>query len=160
MQILNTAQKYVYITSPYLIIDNTMTAALRMAAKSGVDVRIITPHIPDKWYVHPVTQYNYLELLEAGVKIYEYTPGFIHSKLFVSDDKIATVGTVNMDYRSFVFHFECGVWICDNGTVLDIKDEFERTVALSQEIKIEDWKKRPILMRIKQSILHIFAPFM
>ena len=98
--------------------------------------------------------------MEAGVKIYEYTPGFIHSKLFVSDDKIATVGTVNMDYRSFVFHFECGVWICDNGTVLDIKDEFERTVALSQEIKIEDWKKRPILMRIKQSILHIFAPFM
>ena len=160
MQILNTAQKYVYITSPYLIIDNTMTAALRMAAKSGVDVRIITPHIPDKWYVHPVTQYNYLELLEAGVKIYEYTPGFIHSKLFVSDDKIATVGTVNMDYRSFVFHFECGVWICDNRTVLDIKEEFQKTVALSQEIKTEDWKKRPISMRIKQSILHIFAPFM
>ena len=160
MQILNTAQKYVYITSPYLIIDNTMISILRMAAKSGIDVRIVTPHIPDKWYVHPVTQYNYLELLEAGVRIYEYTPGFIHSKLFVSDDKIATVGTVNMDYRSFVFHFECGAWICDNDTVLDIKKEFESVLAKSEEIKIDEWKKRPARMRFKQAILHIFAPFM
>ncbi len=160
MQILNTAQKYVYITSPYLIIDNTMTSILRMAAKSGIDVRIVTPHIPDKWYVHPVTQYNYLELLEAGVRIYEYTPGFIHSKLFVSDDKIATVGTVNMDYRSFIFHFECGAWICDNNTVLDIKSQFEDIISESQEIKIEEWKKRPLSMRFKQAILHIFAPFM
>lgn len=160
MQILNTAQKYVYIASPYLIIDNTMTSILRMAAKSGIDVRIVTPHIPDKWYVHPVTQYNYLELLEAGVRIYEYTPGFIHSKLFVSDDKIATVGTVNMDYRSFIFHFECGAWICDNNTVLDIKNQFEDIISKSQEIKIEEWKKRPLSMRLKQAILHIFAPFM
>lgn len=160
MQILNTAQKYVYITSPYLIIDNTMTSILRMAAKSGIDVRIVTPHIPDKWYVHPVTQYNYLELLEAGVRIYEYTPGFIHSKLFVSDDKIATVGTVNMDYRSFVFHFECGAWICDNDTVLDIKAQFEDIISKSQEIRIDEWKKRPLAMRLKQAILHIFAPFM
>ena len=160
MQILNNAQKYVYITSPYLIIDNTMISTLRMAAKSGIDVRIVTPYIPDKWYVHPVTQYNYLELLDAGVRIYEYTPGFIHSKLFVSDDKIATVGTVNMDYRSFIFHFECGVWICDNNTVLDIKREFESVLPKSKEIKIEEWKKRPVLMRFKQAILHIFAPFM
>ena len=160
MQIINTAQKYVYITSPYLIIDNTMISILRMAAKSGIDVRIVTPHIPDKWYVHPVTRYNYLELLEAGVRIYEYTPGFIHSKLFVSDDKIATVGTVNMDYRSFVFHFECGAWICDNSTVLDIKKEFEQVLSKSEEIKIEEWKKRPVGMRLKQAILHIFAPFM
>lgn len=160
MQILNTAQKYVYITSPYLIIDNTMTSILRMAAKSGIDVRIVTPHIPDKWYVHPVTQYNYLELLEAGVRIYEYTPGFIHSKLFVSDDKIATVGTVNMDYRSFVFHFECGAWICDNDTVLDIKAQFEDIISKSQEIRIDEWRKRPLAMRLKQAILHIFAPFM
>jgi len=160
MQILSTAQKYVYIATPYLIIDNTMKNIIHMAAKSGIDVRIIVPHIPDKWYVHPATQYNYLELLEAGVKIYEYTPGFIHSKLFVSDDKVATVGTVNMDYRSFVFHFECGAWICDNSTVLDIKDHFEETITKCKEIKIEEWKKRPIKDRIKQEILHIFAPFM
>lgn len=160
MQILSTAQKYVYITSPYLIIDNTMISVLRMAAKAGVDVRIITPSIPDKWYVHPVTQYNYLELLEAGVKIYEYTPGFIHSKMFVSDDKVATVGTVNMDYRSFIFHFECGVWVADNDTVLNVRDQFHELVAQSREIKIEEWKKRPLRYRMKQAILHIFAPFM
>ena len=157
---LSTAQKYVYITSPYLIIDNTMITVIQMAAKSGIDIRIITPHIPDKWYVHPVTQYNYLELLEAGVRIYEYTPGFIHSKLFVSDDKVATVGTVNMDYRSFIFHFECGAWICDNSTVLDIKQQFEELLKVSREIKISEWRRRPVLMKLKQAILHIFAPFM
>lgn len=160
MQILNTAQKYVYIATPYLIIDNAMKSMLCMAAKSGVDIRIVTPHIPDKWYVHPVTQYNYLELLEAGVKIYEYTPGFIHSKLFVSDDKIATVSTVNMDYRSFVFHFECGAWIRNDTTVIDIRDHFKSIFDECEEIKLETWKKRPIKSRLKQSILHIFAPFM
>lgn len=160
MQILNTAQKYVYIATPYLIIDNAMKSTIRMAAKSGIDIRIITPHIPDKWYVHPVTRYNYLELLEAGVRIFEYTPGFIHSKLFVSDDKIATVGSINMDYRSFVFHFECGAWICDNSTVLDIKDHFDEIFKSCEEIKIEEWKKRPVWERLKQAVLHIFAPFM
>ena len=160
MQILNTAQRYVYIISPYLIIDNTMISALKMAAKSGIEIKIITPNIPDKWYVHPVTQYNYLELLEAGIKIYEYLPGFIHSKIFVSDDRVATIGTINMDYRSFVFHFECGTWICDNKTVGDIKTHFEEILKDSKEIKIEEWKERPILLKLKQFILHVFAPFM
>ncbi|MBQ6826034.1 MAG: cardiolipin synthase [Clostridia bacterium] len=160
MQILNTAKKYVYIVTPYLIIDNNMKNTLCMAAKSGIDIRIITPHIPDKWYVHPVTQYNYLELLEEGVRIYEYTPGFIHSKLFVSDDKVATVGSVNMDYRSFVFHFECGAWLCDNNTVLDIKEHFCEVLNKCEEIKIDEWKKRPLKVRFKQAVLHIFAPFM
>ena len=160
MQILNTAQKYVYIATPYLLIDNSMKAILHMAAKSGIDVRIVTPHIPDKWYVHPATQYNYLELLEAGVRIYEFTPGFIHSKLFVSDDKVATVGSVNMDYRSFVFHFECGVWVCDSNTVYDIKSHFEEIFKKSQEITLEFWKKRSFFDKIKQAILHVFAPFM
>ena len=160
MQILNTAQKYVYIASPYLIIDNTMKNALIMASKSGIDIKIVTPHIPDKWYVHPITQYNYYELLEAGIKIYEYTPGFIHSKLFVSDDKIATVGTVNMDYRSFVFHFECGAWICNNETVLDIRNHFLDIFAQSKEITVKYWNNRSIKERLKQAVLHIFAPFM
>ncbi|MBO5321032.1 MAG: cardiolipin synthase [Clostridia bacterium] len=159
-QILNTAQKYVYITTPYLIIDNAMKNNLMMAAKSGVDVRIITPHIPDKWYVHNVTQYNYLELLESGVKIYEYTDGFIHSKLFVSDDAVATVGTVNMDYRSFVFQFECGVWICNSETVTDIKCDILNIIKRSEEINIDLWKKRPLKQRFLQAILHLFAPFM
>ncbi|MBQ8203446.1 MAG: cardiolipin synthase [Clostridia bacterium] len=160
MQMLNTAQRYVYIATPYLIIDDTMIDMLKMAANSGVDVRILTPHIPDKWYVHPVTQYNYLELLEAGVKIYEYTPGFIHSKIFVSDDRVATVGTVNMDYRSFVMHFECGVWFSDNNTVMDIKSHFNEMLKVSQEIEYEKWRKSPWYQRLKRAILHIFSPFM
>ncbi len=160
MQILNTAQRYVYIATPYLIIDSSMTDALNLAAKSGVDVRIITPHIPDKWYVHPVTQYNYLELLEAGVKIYEYTPGFIHSKFFVSDDSVATVGTVNMDYRSFVLHFECGAWMCGNEAVGDIKSHFLSLLDESEEITLEKWRKTPWYTKLKRAILHIFAPFM
>ncbi len=160
MQILNSAQRYVYIASPYLIIDDTMISVLQMAAKSGVDVRIVTPHIPDKKYVHPVTQYNYLELLEAGVKIYEYLPGFIHSKLFVSDDKVATVGTINMDYRSFVFHFECGVWINDNKTVSDIRNHFEEIFTSCKEITLDEWSRRPLKRRFIEIILHLFSPFM
>lgn len=160
MQILNSAQKYVYITTPYLIIDSAMITTLRHAAESGIDVKIITPHTPDKWYVHPVTQYNYLELLEAGVKIYEYTPGFIHSKLFVSDDTVATIGTVNMDYRSFMLHFECGLWMSSPKTAKEIKNHFNEMLEVSKEIKLEEWKKRGVFNKLKQAVLHIFAPFM
>lgn len=160
MQILNSAQRYVYIATPYLIIDNSMKECLCLAAKSGIDVRILTPHIPDKWYVHPVTQYNYYDLLKSGVKIYEYTPGFIHSKFFVSDDRIATVGTVNMDYRSFIMHFECGVWMCDNKTVYDIKDHFSSLLLRSEEITLQKMKKSPFFVKLKRAILHLFAPFM
>lgn len=160
MQIINSAQRYVYIATPYLIIDNSMKECLSLAAKSGIDVRIITPHIPDKWYVHPVTQYNYYDLLEAGVKIYEYTPGFIHSKFFVSDDSVATVGTVNMDYRSFIMHFECGVWMCGNKTVYNIKDHFNRLLLHCEEITLKKMKKSSVFTRLKRAILHLFAPFM
>lgn len=160
MQILNSAQRYVYIMTPYLIIDDMMTSSLCMAAKSGIEVCIVTPHIPDKWYVHNVTQYHYLDLLKSGVKIYEYTPGFIHSKVFLSDDRIATVGSVNMDYRSFVFHFECGVWIDDKKTALDIKQHFREVLAVSKKIDLKKWQKRSVFIRIKQALLHIFGPFM
>ena len=160
MQIINSAQRYVYITTPYLIIDNSMKECLRLAAKSGIDVKIITPHIPDKWYVHPVTQYNYYDLLEAGVKIYEYTPGFVHSKFFVSDDSVATVGTVNMDYRSFVMHFECGVWMSDNKTVLDIKEHFNTLLLQCEEITLSKMKQSSVFVKLKRVVLHLFAPFM
>lgn len=159
-QILGTAKDYVYIASPYLILDNTMTAALTSAAKAGVDIRIITPKIRDKWYVHPVTQFNYQELLESGVRIFEYTPGFIHSKLFVSDDSVATCGTINMDYRSFYFHFECGVWMCSTDTVEEIKEHFLEMQAESEEITLQKWSKRPFKLRFKQALLNVFAPFM
>ena len=160
MQMLNTSQKYVYIATPYLIVDNAMIRALTLAAESGIDVRIITPHVPDKKYVHPVTQHCYDELLSAGVRIFEYSPGFIHSKLFVSDDRVATVGTINMDYRSFFFHFECGVWMCGTDAVGDIKTHFLQMQNESEEIELKKWRKRPLLTKIKQSVLYLFAPFM
>ncbi len=160
MQILGTAERYVYLSTPYLILDNTMISALRMAVKSGVDVRILTPHIPDKWYVHPVTQYNYLELLEAGVRIYEYSPGFIHAKFFVADDRVATVGTVNMDYRSFLLHFECGVWLCDNRAVLSVRDHFCTLLEDSRQITLSSWKKSSVFKRLLRAVLHLFSPFM
>lgn len=160
LQIINSASNYVYIASPYLILDPLLTEAITHAAKSGVDVRIICPKVWDKWYVHPVTQYNYKPLLSAGVKIYEYTPGFIHSKFIVADDKYATIGTFNMDYRSFFFHFECGVFLCRGKTISDIKRHFLETVEKSEEILVKLWDKRPIMLKIKQFILHLFAPFM
>ncbi|MBR5472948.1 MAG: cardiolipin synthase [Clostridia bacterium] len=160
MQILNSAQRYVYIVTPYLIIDSSMKECLRLAAQSGIDVKIITPHIPDKWYVHPVTQYNYYDLLEAGVRIYEYTPGFIHSKFFVSDDAVATVGTVNMDYRSFITHFECGVWMCNNETVYEIKEHFNTLLLQCEEMTLKKMKQSSLFVRLKRAILHLFAPFM
>ncbi len=160
LQMINSARSYLYIASPYLILDSTLSEALTRCAKSGVDVRIITPKKWDKWYVHPVTQSYYQELLDAGVKIFEYTPGFIHSKLFIADDRFATVGTVNMDYRSFYFHFEMGVWLCETETVMDVKKNILNTLAVSEEINSKEWKKRPLKLKIKQMILRLFAPFM
>ncbi len=160
MQILHTARDYVYITTPYLILDDNMEISLKQAALSGVDVRIITPKIRDKWYVHPVTRSYYKCLLEAGVRIYEYTPGFIHSKLFVSDDEVATVGSVNVDYRSFYFHFECGAWLCGNGAVADVKGHVERLFEQSEELTLRDVRSWKLCERVKQSVLRLFAPFM
>ena len=160
LQMINNARRYVYITTPYLVINNNMMEALCRASLSGVDVRILTPKKWDKWYVHPVTQYHYQDLLKAGVKIYEYTPGFVHSKLFAVDDRFATVGTVNMDYRSFFFHFECGVLISNCETVNNIKDSILENLKESEQIILESWLKRGFLKKAKQFILHLFAPFM
>lgn len=160
MQILNTAQHYVYIVTPYLVLNNEMITVLCLASNAGIDVRIITPSVWDKWYVHPVTQYNYEKLLKNGVRIYEYTPGFVHSKIFISDDKVATIGTVNMDYRSLYFHFECGTWLDSVNAVLNIRDDVLSIMASSEEILLENWVKRPIIQKFKQSLLHLFAPFL
>lgn len=160
LKMIENATDYVYITTPYLILDHEMETALILAARSGVDVRIITPKIRDKWYVHPVTQSFYQPLLDAGVRIYEYTPGFIHSKIFVSDDTVATVGTVNMDFRSFYYHFECGVWMCDCPAIDDIKEDVLSISVKSEEIDRELWKKRPLKLKLKQAFLRLFAPLM
>lgn len=160
MQILNTAHRYVYIATPYLILDSNMTAALVMAARSGIDVKICTPFIPDKNYVHPASQFHYAELLDAGVRIFEYKPGFMHSKLFICDDMLATSGSVNMDYRSFVFHFECGVWFTNSETIAEMKAHFNKICDESYEIKSIEWNKRGIFRKSKEWFLHLFSPLM
>ena len=136
--ILNHAKKYVHIMTPYLILDNEMLDTLTRAAKSGIEVCIIMPHIPDKWYVHLITQSTYPSLVQAGVKIYEYTPGFVHGKSFVVDDKMAIVGTVNMDYRSYYLHYECGVWFYRSKVVMDVKRDYLETLSNSHQVTLEE----------------------
>ena len=157
MQIIHKAKQYIYIQTPYLIVDDSMLSALTLAAKSGVDVRIITPHHWDKWIVHMTTRAFYRPLLEAGVKIYEYTPGFLHAKTFVCDDCIATVGTVNLDYRSLYLHFECGVWMYGNRAVTQVKEDVLHTLTLSQPMQTTALRGG-VLTRIFQEILHVVAP--
>lgn len=159
LQIINRAKKYVYINTPYLIIDDSMLSALVLAAKSGVDVRIVTPHIWDKRLVHMTTRSYYRELIAAGVKIYEYTNGFIHSKTFVSDDCIATVGTTNMDYRSLYLHFECGVVFYGGNAVFEVKEDFIRTLESCQQITAEECKVN-FFLELTQDFLRLIAPLM
>ena len=160
LNIINKAKDYVYISTPYLIIDNELVTALSLAAKSGVDVRIVTPFIEDKWYAHMVTRAYYAQLIKAGVKIYEYTPGFIHSKTFVADDEVAVVGTINMDYRSLYLHFECGVFLYKTKSVFEIKEDYLKILEVSKNITIEDTKKVKWSNRFIRAILRVFAPLM
>ena len=160
LNMISKAERYVYITTPYLIIDSEMTSALSNAAKAGVDVRIITPHMGDKWFVHAVTRSNYEALVETGVKIYEYTPGFIHAKTFVADDEYAVVGTINLDYRSLFLHFECGAWLWRTKTVRDIREDFEKTLGMCEEITLAKCRAVKWYRRFGRSILRVFAPLM
>lgn len=142
-----------------MIINDELKNALCLAVQRGVDVRIITPGIPDKKLVYKVTRSYYEILINEGVKIYEYTPGFIHAKNFVCDDKVATVGTINLDYRSLYLHFECGVYIYWTSAIKDIKNDFLKTITLSKEITQDD------VMHGKfrgwtEAILRVFAPLL
>ena len=159
MQIINNAKHYVYIETPYFIIDDSMLSAIILAAKSGVDIRIITPAVPDKKLVHMTTRSYYDALIKAGVRVYEYTPGFVHSKLVVSDDDTATVGTANFDFRSLYLHYECGELIFNSSAVEAIKQDFLNALPLCREIKKED-TKRNIFVRFGQSVLRIIAPLL
>mgnify|MGYP002520753336 FL=1 len=158
LQIINNAKRYIWITTPYLILDESMENALVIAAKSGLDVRIITPHYPDKKSVFEVTRANYEKLLKNGVKIFEFTPGFIHSKNFIADDEIAVVGTTNLDYRSFYLHFELSVLFFRSSIVKELKENFERTLLLSEEIKSGDEGRLPLYRRILRRVMSIFSP--
>ena len=158
--LLNHAKKYVHIMTPYLILDNEMVTNLTYTAKCGIEVIIIMPHIPDKWYAFAVAQTYYEELISAGVQIYEYTPGFVHAKVFVSDNDTATVGTINLDYRSLYHHFECGTFIYNNPVVWEIERDFQNTLKACQKITMLDVKARRIGMKMVGRVLRLIAPLM
>lgn len=158
LQMISKAKRYLYITTPYLAIDETITSALCIAARTGVDVRIMTPHIPDKKGVFAVTQSNYPVLLEAGARIFEFTPGFVHTKTMVADDLYASVGSCNLDYRSFYLQFENGVWLCGDPAVLSVRDDFLQTMEVCQEITLDDCRTLSFPRRIVQTVYRLFAP--
>lgn len=160
INMVGRAKQYLYINTPYLILDNEFITALQNAAKSGVDVRITTPHIPDKKMVFLLTRSHYEELLEAGVRIYEYTPGFIHTKTFVCDDEFGIIGTINLDYRSLFLHYECGVWLYGTKSIAQLKEDYVQTLKVCKEVTYDEIRNRPWYIRLMQAVLRVFAPMM
>lgn len=160
MNIIKNAKRYVYFTTPYLIISDEMSRELELAAKRGVDVRIITPGIPDKKMIYRVTRSYYAGLAKSGVRIYEYTPGFLHAKQCVSDDETATVGTINLDYRSLYLHFENGAFLYDCDAVRRVKKDFDDTLPLCEEVTGKYQSGRSAVLRVGQCILRLFSPLM
>ncbi len=160
LNMINKAERYLYITTPYLIITYEMVTALCNAAKTGVDVKIIMPHIPDKWYVHYVSWSFYDQLMKNGVEILEYEPGFMHGKNFVCDDQYAVVGTINMDFRSLYLHFECGVWMQNTPIIEEIKNDFIETSQKCIKITHDDLRQIGFLKILFGLILRVFAPLM
>ena len=156
LNMIHTAREYLYITTPYLICDHELMSALKLAAERGVDVRLITPHIPDKKIIFLMTRSGYEALIKSGVKIYEYTPGFVHAKSMVCDDKFAICGTINLDYRSLVHHFECGAWMYHVDAIADIKKDFMEMLSVSEQVTEKGAKLKPWL-RLPAEVLKIFA---
>ena len=159
MQMIHDAKRYLYIMTPYLIIDDNMISALVLSAKSGVDVRIITPKVWDKKAVHMTTRSYYPELTRGGVKIYEFTPGFVHSKIMIADDTVASIGTVNLDFRSLYLHFECGVKLYGASAVTAMKEDFLKTLERCEEMAPNDIKGG-FFRRLGRDILRLFSPLM
>ena len=160
LSLFQRAVRSIYIMTPYLILDDKMTGTLLTAAKSGVDVRIITPHVPDKWYVHHVTRAHYETLAEAGIRIYEYTPGFLHSKVYLVDDRCAVAGSVNLDFRSLYLHFENAVYFYDATCTAAIAEDFQNTFPLCEEITWRKCRNTGLRQRLLRTALRIFSPLM
>ena len=160
VDILYRAKHYVHIMTPYLILDNDVETALRFAAMRGVDVKLILPGIPDKKTAYSLAKSHYKSLVKAGVKIYEYTPGFVHAKVFVSDNEKAVVGTINLDYRSLYHHFECATYMYKTSCITDIEDDFQETLAKCSEVTLETIKKEKLFYRIAGGLLKTIAPLM
>lgn len=160
MDILNRATDYVHMMSPYLILDGELETALCFAAQRGVDVKLILPGIPDKKVAYALAKTHYKKLHEAGVKIYEYTPGFVHAKVFVSDDIKAVVGTINLDYRSLYHHFECATYMYKTDCIADIEKDFRETLTKCRTATGESIKKEKKLYKIIGGLAKMISPLM
>ena len=160
MDILNRATDYVHIMTPYLILDGELKTALCYAAQRGVDVKLILPGIPDKKLAWALAKSHYRALLAAGVKIYEYSPGFVHAKVFVSDDTKGVVGTINLDYRSLYHHFECAAYLYKTPCIADLERDFQQTLAACREITEESVRQEKLLYRLLGSLMQFIAPLM
>lgn len=160
LHIINTANRYLHIVTPYLVIDNVMMSSLKFAAKRGVDVKIIMPGIPDKAYAYCLARTYYKELIEAGVEIYEYEPGFTHAKMFISDDEQATVGTINLDYRSLFLHFENGCFIYKNKVITEIEEDYQQMLSESRKVSLMECRNRPLYYKACGKLLRLLAPLM
>ncbi|MDD4849897.1 MAG: cardiolipin synthase [Gemmiger sp.] len=160
MNIIKNAKHYLYISTPYLILDDEMTLELTQAAKRGVDVRVMTPGIPDKKLIYQVTRSYYAGLVRGGVRMFEYTPGFNHAKMMLCDDEVATVGTINLDYRSLYLHFENGAYLYHCAAVMDIRRDFDTLWPECCEVTAQYQSDRSTALRIGQCLLRLFAPLM
>lgn len=160
LNLINNAKKSICITTPYLIVSYSFLLALANASRRGIDVRIVTPYIPDKKIVNILTKSNYKMLVEAGVKIYEYKPGFIHAKNFIVDNKYAVCGTINLDYRSFVHHYECGVWMYKTNAIEEMQKDFDQIIEKEGLLITNEMCKLSFIKRIIKELINIFAPLL
>ena len=160
MDILNRSQEYVHIMTPYLILDGEMETALKFAAERGVEVAVLLPGIPDKAIPYALAKTHYKSLLESGVKIYEYTPGFIHAKVFVSDDREAVVGTINLDYRSLYHHFECATYLYGADCISGIEADFQATAAKCRQVTLETCRREKLRVKLTGCLMKAVAPLL
>lgn len=160
LNLINKAKDYIYINTPYLIIDNEMATALKIAAKSGVDIKIVTPYIPDKKFVHAVTKSYYESFIKDGIEIYEFTPGFMHAKTFVVDDEYGVVGSINLDFRSLYLHYECGVWLYKTDSIKSMKDDYLETLKRCHKVTMEECKNTSSIRKVLRLIIRMFAPLL
>ena len=160
MDILYRATDYVHIMTPYLILDGELETALKYAAERGVDVKLILPGIPDKKPAYALAKSHYASLLSAGVGIYEYTPGFVHAKVFVSDDNRAVVGTINLDYRSLYHHFECATYLYRTPCITDIERDFAATLQKCRVVTKESIRHEKLYYKLMGGVMKVIAPLM
>lgn len=160
LNLINKAKDYIYINTPYLIIDNEMATALKIAAKSGVDIKIVTPYIPDKKFVHAVTKSYYESFIKDGIEIYEFKQGFMHAKTFVVDDEYGVVGSINLDFRSLYLHYECGVWLYKTESIKSMKDDYLETLKRCHKVTMEECKNTSSIRKVLRLIIRMFAPLL